>query len=357
MQGKNIQRIRTRKLSIAEQGRITRRLSTLLSAGIPLLEAVRLIQKPAAVWKIIVAKISEGRTCSEAFKASAAFDQSLIEMIRIGEQSGTLADAFIRAAIFLENRDNLSKKITGAMIYPAFIACATLGIAVFLVVVIFPKIIPLIAGMNIPLPFLTRMLIVVSGVLTGYWFVIIVGILVGIIMARLLWKYFGCIRRLIRRFVFIIPIMGAIFRGRMMVEIFRPLGLLLEHGELVPRALISVGKSLRNEQYADILFSAARIVTDGENLAVALTSPSRIFSSGFFPSIVGEFLEIGERTGTVAMTCGHIAAMYEAEVEESIKRITQVIEPVLMLGMGLTVGSIALSIVMPIYSITSHLTQ
>jgi len=143
----------------------------------------------------------------------------------------------------------------------------------------------------------------------------------------------------------------------MMVEIFRPLGLLLDHGELVPRALMSVGKSLhnRNEEYSRAIFSAATTVVDGENITAALRSQS--CSSVLFPSIVTEFLEIGERTGSVAGACGHIATIYEAEVEESIKRITQVIEPTLMLGMGLTVGAIALSIVMPIYSITSHLTQ
>jgi type IV pilus assembly protein PilC len=253
--------------------------------------------------------------------------------------------------MFLESRDNLSKKITGAMIYPAFIACATFGIAVFLVVYIFPKIIPLITGMNIPLPFLTRLLMVVSDILTRRWLVIVVGIVVGILVAKLLWKYSAVVRRWSRRFLFSLPIVGAIYRGRMMVEIFRPLGLLLDHGELVPRALVSVGKSLRNrnEEYSRALFFAAKTVIDGENITASLRK--------LFPSIVTEFLEIGERTGSVAGACSHIATIYEAEIEESIKRITQVIEPTLMLCMGLTVGAIALSIVMPIYSITSHLTQ
>jgi type IV pilus assembly protein PilC len=347
-----------RKLSIAEQARIARRLSTLLGAGIPLIESARLIKSPARVsvlFSIIVRQISQGQTCSTAFEAMGAFDQSLVEMIRIGEQSGTLAGAFARAAAFLDSRDNLSKKITGAMIYPAFIACATLGIAIFLVVFIFPKIIPLITGMNIPLPFLTRLLMVVSDLLVRRWLIIVSGIFIGVVVAKILWKYSRLQRRLIRRLLFSVPIIGVIFRGKMMVEIFRPLGLLIEHGELVPRALVSVGKSLhtKNEEYSRAIFAAARAVVDGENLAAALISKR----SKLFPSIVTEFLEIGERTGSMAGACGHIATLYEAEVEESIKRITQIIEPTLMLGMGLTVGSIALSIVMPIYSITSHLTH
>jgi type IV pilus assembly protein PilC len=353
-------KIRKRKLSIAEQSRIARRLSTLLGAGISLIEATRLMQNSARMSSIFTAisgHISKGQTCSAAFHVTDVFDQSLVEMIRIGEQSGTLSDAFARAAAFLESRDNLSKKITGAMIYPAFIACATLGIAVFLVVYIFPKIIPLITGMNIPLPFLTRLLMVVSDVLIRRWLVIVAGLSVSVLMVKLLWKYSACVRRWSRRFLLSLPIFGTIYRGRMMVEIFRPLGLLLDHGELVPRALMSVGKSLhnRNEEYSRAIFSAATTVVDGENITAALRSQS--CSSVLFPSIVTEFLEIGERTGSVAGACGHIATIYEAEVEESIKRITQVIEPTLMLGMGLTVGAIALSIVMPIYSITSHLTQ
>jgi type IV pilus assembly protein PilC len=357
-----------RKLSIAEQGRIARRLSTLLGAGISVIEAARLIHQPSSVFSVIVEDISKGRMCSEAFQETGAFDQSLVEMIRIGEQSGTLGQAFARAAAFLESRDNLSKKITGAMVYPAFIACATLGIAIFLVVFIFPKIIPLITGMNIPLPFLTRALMIVSDVLTRYWMMIAVGAFVGALAAKVLWKYSAFVRRFFRRILLFVPIIGTIYRGRMMVEIFRPLGLLLDHGELVPKALVSVGKSLRNrnEEYSGAIFFAARAVVDGENMTIALRrSQSHIrsytifyfLSPVLFPSIVIEFLEIGERTGSVAGSCGHIATIYEAEVDESIKRITQIIEPVLMLGMGLTVGAIALSIVMPIYSITSHLTQ
>lgn len=358
---------RKRRLSIAEQARIARRLSILLGEGIPLLESARLMKKPARVqvaFSSIATQISHGQTCSVSFEATGAFDQSLVEMIRIGEQSGTLAGAFARAAVFLDSRDNLSKKITGAMIYPAFIACATLGIAIFLVVFIFPKIIPLITGMNIPLPFLTRVLMVVSDLLVRCWLIIISGISIGAVAAKILWKYSRLMRRLIRRLLFSVPIIGAIFRGRMMVEIFRPLGLLIEHGELVPKAIVSVGKSLRtrNEEYSRAIFAAARAVVLGENLATALISrfpkfPYSVFSPALFPSIVTEFLEIGERTGSMAGACSHIASIYEAEVEESIKRITQIIEPALMLGMGLTVGSIALSIVMPIYSITSHLTQ
>jgi type IV pilus assembly protein PilC len=347
-------KIRKRKLSIAEQSRIVRRLSTLLGAGISLIEATQLMKSSARMSSIftnISGNISKGTTCSKAFETTGVFDQSLVEMICIGEQSGTLGSAFARAGMFLESRDNLSKKITGAMIYPAFIACATFGIAVFLVVYIFPKIIPLITGMNIPLPFLTRLLMVVSDILTRRWLVIVVGIVVGILVAKLLWKYSAVVRRWSRRFLFSLPIVGAIYRGRMMVEIFRPLGLLLDHGELVPRALVSVGKSLRNrnEEYSRALFFAAKTVIDGENITASLRK--------LFPSIVTEFLEIGERTGSVAGACSHIATIYEAEIEESIKRITQVIEPTLMLCMGLTVGAIALSIVMPIYSITSHLTQ
>jgi type IV pilus assembly protein PilC len=351
-----IRKIRKRKLSIAEQSRLARRFSTLLAAGIPVVEAAQLMKKPVAVFASITGQISQGRTCSEAFEMAGVFDRSLVEMIRIGEQSGTLGDAFARSAAFLESRDNLSKKITGAMIYPAFIACATLGIAIFLIVYIFPKIIPLIAGMGIPLPFLTRALMAVSNVLIQRWPVVIAGIFIVPIIGKMLWKYCAFIRHTLRQCICFMPVIGTISRGRMMVEIFRPLGLLLDHGELVPQALTSVGKSLKNEDYGRAIFSAAKVVTDGENLAAALVSDTSKYRR-LFPSIVGEFLEIGERTGSVAGACSHIATIYEAEVEESIKRITQIIEPVLMLGMGLTVGSIALSIVMPMYAITSHLSQ
>ena len=343
-----------KKLSVAEQARLLRRFSSLLGAGISLLEAIRLMRHP--LFDRVGQGIERGEIASSTFAQLRVFDRSVIEIMRIG--------ALYQAAASLESRDAVSRKITGALIYPSFIGCATLGIACFLIVYIFPKIIPLVVSMGIPLPIMTRVLMMVSRVLIQYWPAIILMVTCSGVMSVLLWKYSSAFSLLCRRLILSLPIIGGMIRSRIIVDIFRPLGLLLEHGELLPSALVSVSKSLSNADYKALLFTTSILINNGDSFAVSIASTStrdgkRIMSllKNLIPHTVIDFIKIGERTGGLASACNHIATIYEAEVEELVKRMSVLVEPALMLGMGITAGAIALSIVMPIYEITNHLTK
>ncbi len=338
-----------RKLPIREQARLVRRFATLLSVGISLPEASRLMKKK--VFDSIAQNVIKGQSCSDAFSAAAVFDRSIVAMVKIGERSGTLDTALSRAADTLESRDTLSRKIIGALIYPCFIAFVTIGMAGFLIVYIFPKILPLVKSMNIPLPLLTRLLMHISDILIHDSVAIFISFILFISTAKVLWKYSILFRRYIRRIILLLPIVGSISQGQIIINIFRSLGLLLEHGELLPAALISIAKNQVNDDYRKVLYLSAQAITKGDDFALS------IFHKKLFPRFVSEFIDIGERTGSIARTCEHIALIFESDVEELIKRVSVVIEPVLMLCMGITVGSIALSIVMPIYEITNHLTK
>ena len=348
-----------KKLSLREQARLLRRFSTLLGAGITLLEAVRLMRHP--LFERVGHGIDKGETLSNAFVQLGTFDRSVIEIIKIGERSGTLDQALAQSALSLVSRDNVSRKITGAMIYPSFIGCATLGIACFLIVYIFPKIIPLVVSMGIDLPFMTRVLMVVSHVLLEYWLgIILIGIGTGVLFS-LLWKFSSLFSLYCRRLLMAVPILGGMVRARTIIDIFRPLSLLLEHGELLPVAITSISASLLNRDYKRILVDCANSLNNGDSFAVSIKTANMnlrtTLSRDLIPQTAIDFIEIGERSGSLATSCQHIATIYEAEVEELVKRMSVLVEPALMLGMGITVGAIALSIVMPIYDITSHLTK
>ena len=347
------------RLSVREQARCARRLATFLSAGISLPEGIAYIGRSMApskkaLFESIAAQLSKGQTCSESFP-ERVFDRSFICMAKIGEESGSLEEAFSHAATMLEKRDLLSKKIIGALIYPAFVICVTLGMAGFLVTYIFPKIIPLITSMDIPLPFLTRMLMGVSDVLVHHSVTLIFALLCLSFSVFFLWKKIPSLRKKILRGWASMPLVGGIMMAHIIVSIFRPLGLLLERGEMLPKALVSVGGMIRWEEYCIFLSRAERAIIRGGSFAqiISVSSGGR----SIFPSLVTDMIETGERTGGIGQACGHIASIYEADVDESIKHISQIIEPVLMLGMGFVVGSIALSIVLPIYEITNHLTK
>jgi len=350
-------KIKNVTFSIGEQIRIARRIGTLLGVGMSISEALLFIEKSLSgkkkqIMSYMIGEILHGRLCSDICAEVKAFDKSLVHMITIGEKSGSIETAFTQAATLLEKRQALSRKIYGALVYPGFIACATAGIALFLVVYIFPKIIPLIVSMNIPLPFLTRLLIFVSRTIIYHWLIIIIGLILVAVCIFLIWKYLRLFRRAIRIIFMSVPFAGPITRSKILIQIFKPLGLLLAHGEHIPEALISVAGIIVNDEYSDSLRAGATHVTKGESFSAYISDQSHLF-----PQLVSDFLETGEKTGGIATACEHIAALYESEVEESIKSISSIIEPVLMLGMGCVVGGIALSIVMPIYEITGNLSK
>jgi type IV pilus assembly protein PilC len=348
------------KFSVGEQIRLSRRLSALLGAGIGIVEACSFIErsirtkntKKKLIVSHIIEHITHGGLCSEAFGASRAFDEALVHMVAIGEKSGSLKTAFTHAATLLEKREALSRKLYGALIYPGFIACATTGIAGFLVVYIFPKIIPLVTGMNIPLPLLTRILIVVSRTLIYHWVFLLLLFGLASIALYVAWKYSRLFRRTFRAITMRLPVFGGLMHGHVIVQIFRPLGLLLTHGEHIPNALVSISGAIRNEEYAKELHVIAGHVTNGGSFSGYISR-----ANSLFPALVVDFIETGERTGGIAGACGHIADLYESDLDESVKHLSVIIEPALMLCMGVVVGGIALSIVLPIYEITSHLSQ
>ncbi len=343
-------------LSIQRQIRITRRLATLLGGGISLPESlsfiVRSIPEKTRLhrqFSSIVEAVKKGQLCSTALGDTHLFDSSLLHMVRIGERSGSLEHALLEASSMLERRDDMSKKIIGVMIYPVFISIATIGIAFFLILYIFPKIIPLVTSMNIPLPFLTRLLMLVNSLFVHHWLLIAVslgGLLSGVIF---IWKVSQYSHEVARAILFRIPILGILFSAPIIIQIFKSLGLLLEHGELLPRALGAVRDGMHQTELKRLLDCSIQSINKGGKL-------SETFRGNYlFPSLILDLIETGERAGGISLACSNIARIYEVELNEIIQRISRIIEPVLMLGMGGVVGSIALSIVMPIYEITNHI--
>lgn len=343
-------------MSIRHQAFFARRLATLLGAGISLPEAFSFIAKSSrkkknmhATYHWIIEKIKSGQTASDALSASKIFHKSLVHLVEVGESSGSISEALNQAALMLERRDGLTKKIIGIMIYPVFIGCATLGIAGFLVMYIFPKIVPLVTGMNIQIPLLTQGLMIVSALLIRHWPIVFGGGAGTALLVFIIWKLSSVVRESIRRIVFLVPIVGSIFKGYILIEIFSSLSLLLEHGELLPISLESIRDGTSYTEYEKLFTRAIEVVNKGAKLSDAFAGQRLV------PELAADLIETGERTGGVAAACAHIARIYESEVEDLIQRISRIIEPVLMLCMGGVVGSIALSIVLPIYEITNHL--
>ncbi len=335
----------------------SQRLSILISSGISLGEALRIITKmekspkKVKIQNHILESVEKGYSLSKSILSSKIkFDSTLLMMIKNGESSGTLSLSLKQAASTLERGIELKKKIISTLIYPMFIALATAGMALFLVLFIFPKIIPLLTSMNVSLPFLTKL------VQKGYRFLIEYGIVTCVITFILifclfiLYKKVLRVRKLFQFVIFKIPLIGITLKKIVISIYFRSAGMLLSHGQSLVSILDEAGKSKAYEVYKMFWEEGSREVSRGVSLSEYIKKYPHLF-----PSLVPDMISIGERTGKTNDMFIQISKIYEEEIDHSIKQFSTFIEPVLMILMGILVGSIALSIILPIYEITNHL--
>lgn len=348
-----------KKISLTIQITWAERLAMLLGSGIALSDALGLMQESArderarSMNEKLLAGVTRGSALSSELQKIPGTHLLLVRAVQIGELAGSLADMLRHVAASFRARERMRDKFIGAGMYPACIGCATLGIAGFLVLYIFPKVMPLFLGMHITLPLPTRMLLWLSHMVSGYWWLIL-GILVLLAFGAWYVRRYASVISFVEKIIFATPYVGGLFKEYITAQIFRVIALLLEHGATLPHALAESHQSITSPAYRRALLTSAEIVTDGGSFAQTLSAPQyrKLFSS----EVTG-LLNIAERSGESAATCGHIARIADERLEQSLLLVSRLIEPVLMLGMGLVVGSIALSIIMPIYEITNQLAR
>ena len=238
----------------------------------------------------------------------------------------------------------------GALIYPMVITVATLGITGVLTVFIFPKIMPIFSSMHIKLPLSTRMLIVISdylrmhGILTMFVLVLL-GIALVMVKNRVYKVQYFLDKMLLK-----IPYAGRMAQSYNLANFCRTLGLLLQSGIQLTDAMVMVEKTTGNLAYKEAYAEATKGILKGEPISRSLATRTDLF-----PDMLGHMISVGETTGNLSKTFTYLSELYEAEVEEQTKNLSQAIEPILMVVMGVLVGFIAVSIITPIYAITQNL--
>ncbi len=342
-----------------EQLAFIHRSAVLIESGISLGETLSIIfnmeksKKGKRILGIMRDSVEKGVSFSKSMTLTKVrFDPTLVSMIKNGESSGTLALSLRQAYHVMEKGGELKKKMLGALMYPSFIATATVAMTLFLVMYIFPKIIPLFSSMNIKLPFLTRAVraLYLFSLRYGLW-VCCSGILLLIIF-QILYKKNTAFRWFFQKLFLRIPVVGESIKKYFVSTSLRSMGVLLENGQSLSSILGQAAGSPSYEPYRAGWQSCHEEVIKGVSLSQSMKSSPQIF-----PELVPSMLFIGERTGSLSSMLTHISKMYEQELDNFIKQLSTVIEPVLMIGMGLIVGSVALSIILPIYEITNHLTK
>lgn len=344
--------IKNFKISTTQTIAWTERLAMLLRSGISLLEAISLMNTDQKFIKInsrIIESVSRGNSFSSVLD-ELKMSKTLVHLVHIGETSGSLVGALEHAALYFRTKEEIKQKIISASLYPALIGVATCGVAGFLVAFIFPKIVPLFSSMNIVLPLPTRILLATNQFLSHYWMLVIITFAFLVTAAAISYRVSRPVRRSCESFLFGMPIAGSLIRDHGYTRLFQIISIQLEHGSSLPHALAETAKSERNIHFSEALIKASDEISRGVSFSSSLRKYNRLFS----PDVVG-LLSIAERTGEVSKSCNFISENSKSRIDQTITTMSRFVEPVLMLGMGIAVGSIALSIIMPIYEITNKI--
>jgi type IV pilus assembly protein PilC len=347
----NIDIMSWRKVPLIEKVIFARQLSTMINAGLPLVQSLHILsmqtksKKMAGIIEQLQKDIEGGMSFGNALeKHPKVFSQVFISMVKAGESGGILDEVMGRLANQLEREHSLVSKIRGAMIYPSIIVIAMIIMFILMMTLVIPQLVNIFKQNGQTLPFATQVLIGISeaftkyGIFTGVGFVIIV---VGTI--RFVRTKQG--KRLWHLAILKIPIVGGISQKMNVSRFTRTLGALMGGGIPVVEAMLIVADTSTNVIFRQELIDASELVKNGAPISKAIDK------SPYYPVLVKEMIAVGEETGSMDQLLIKLADFYDEELDGITKNLTSIIEPVLLLVIGVVVGFMVIAIILPIYSI------
>lgn len=333
-------------------------LKTMVHAGLSLTESLdvlaREIENPKfrRVIGEIKLGVEKGNALSEVFaKHPKVFPAIYVKMIAAGETSGKLEGALQEISTQMRKTHELTSTIRGALTYPAVIVVAMIGIAIMMVTVVLPKLMALFSEFDTQLPLATRILIKVSGFMSKPLNLILVlgGMALLIFLFAYSLKHFPTFRRLIHKINLHLPILGPIIKKINLARFSLTLSSLLESTIPIINAIEITAETVSNMIYKDTLLAAAEKLKSGTPLSEILSTDHKIF-----PPMVTEMVMVGERTGEIQHLLNELADFYNKEVDKTMKNFATIIEPIIIILLGLAVGGMAVAVIMPMYSLVQN---
>lgn len=332
----------------------TRQLSTMITAGLPLTDALNLLKvqsAPAlsAVIASVVTDVQAGVALSTAMdKHPKVFSKVYVALVKAGEAAGVMEKILNRLAETSEKSREFKGKVVGAMIYPIIIMLGMIGVMILMVVVVIPKMKDLYADFGSELPIATKILLAISDNFVKFWWLILL-LVVGLVFSvrsflatekgRLFWG----------RNMFKIPVMGSLLVQTLLTEFTRTTALLLAAGVSVVEALRIVADTSGNLMVERDVKRIANQVEKGFPVSISFSE------SEFFPPVFGQMIAVGEETGKLDEVLEKLSHYFETESEQKVKGLTTAIEPIILMVMAVGVGFLMYAIIMPIYQITDEI--
>lgn len=348
---------RQRKPKLQELANYAQQLTNLLKAGMPLTMALGSMGQIAS--KGIAQEVSvrlrndvmEGKSLSDGMaRQPVVFTDLCVNMVRAGEQSGALTDVLQRLATHYARFAEVQQKFKAALVYPAVVCCVGVAIMVFFMTFMLPNFLTIFEGMNVSLPLATRMLIGISHLFTGYWWVLVLLIIAGLVIFRRYRATPGG-RAAIDRFKMRAPVLGPVVRLNLFAQFARTLGTLLLNGVPVLRALRITEDIMPNRILREAIAKTREEVTDGKTIAQPLAR------SKVFPQLMIDLIRIGEETGDVPGSLNNLADTFENDLTVQLRVMLNLIEPLIIILLAIGVGFLLFSVLSAMFTITSNIAR
>jgi len=341
------------RINFSDIVNFTRQIAIMINAGLTLIEALDILKKQTtkeSLKKMIIdidQEIKAGNSFSTALKEhSQHFSHLYISLVRSGEASGKLAEILLKLAENLEKEREFKGKIKGALIYPVIIIIAMLGVMFIMITFVLPRLLNLYKDFNIDLPATTKFLIFISSFMTKFWPIVLGGIFLSAVIIKNYLKtkegklfYDSTLLKL--------PVINNVIKISSLVDITRTLSILIGAGVSILESLNIVRETSDNLVYQKAFENIYKKVEKGLSLGVAMEEEE------IFPPILVQMAQVGEQTGHLDDTLGRISRYFEMESELAVKAMTTLIEPAILVFLGLGVGFLVMSVITPIYNLTS----
>lgn len=352
-QGWNMElRFGTPKISLTQRMVFTERLSLLLETGVSLLEALKAMQQQteepllASIIGSLVDAISEGKTFAAALeKHPEMFNSTYTSLVFAAEEGGFLPQVLSQLLRMDEKNSQLRSNIVSALSYPAFLIVFSIAVVVFVLVVIFPKFESLFASIHDQLPISTIFLMATSAFVRHYWLFILIGL--GIFTwATISWVKSAAGKLALDHFKMTAPIIKDFYQQIYLSQTLSVLGLSLSNGVPITMALKACQGVVSNLVFVRFLDDIRNHVNEGRGVAIGFNS------SPIVPPMVRQMVTTGEQTGNLGMVMSRVADFYERELTKRITMFSKSIEPVMLIVMGVVVGLIVVSLILPIFKLS-----
>src|SRR5688500_2611513 len=341
------------KVSMRDIVIFTRQFSTMINAGLPLVQALTILAEQSEdanlkeISKQVVFDVESGNTVADALgKHPSAFSVLYVNMVAAGEAGGILDTSLMRLAVFMEKNDALIRKVKGAMIYPGVIMTVAGGAIIVLLVFVIPTFQRMFAEVGIPLPLPTRIVIGMSKALASYWYLMVAGV---VALGYAFKQYYATQdgKLVIDRLALKAPVLGDVLRKSAVSRFTRTLGTLIGSGVSILDGLEITAKTSGNRVIQDAIMESRASIAGGETISAPLKK------SQVFPPMVISMINVGEQTGGLDEMLTKIADFYDEEVDAAVSGLLSLMEPVMIVFLGVVVGGMVVAMYLPIFDMVN----